>query len=161
VGTELAPRFFPDPRTLSTAQQAGLANRIDSTVLLITVAVSTITWLVATYATSPERAEVLDAFYRRVRPGGPGWADVSQRLGFGREPIPGGMTAFVNWVAGVVAVYSSLFGIGKLIFGDVALGVALLVLAAIAFAWIARSFRSETPTPEGVGHAAEAYAAGD
>jgi len=160
VGTAIAPRFFPVPTTLSAAAQAGLANRIDSTVLLITVAVSTATWLVATFATSPERSEVLEAFYKRVRPGGPGWADISTKLGFGREPIPGGIIAFFNWVAGVVAVYSSLFGIGKLIFGDVVLGFGLLAIAAVAFAWIARSLRTERPSqqPVGGGRTAEAYA---
>jgi SSS family solute:Na+ symporter len=158
AGTEIAPHFFPDPKTLTAAQQVGLANRIDSTVLLITVAVSTATWLIATFATAPERAEVLEAFYKRVRPGGPGWATVSTNLGFGREPIPGGITAFFNWVAGVVAVYASLFGIGKVIFGDTALGVGLLAVAALAFAWIARSFRTERPSPEPVGRTAEAYA---
>ena len=60
----------------------------------------------------------LEAFYRRVRPGGPGWAIVSKRLGFGREPIPGGALAWTNWIAGIVAVYSTLFGIGKLVFGQ-------------------------------------------
>jgi hypothetical protein len=58
----------------------------------------------------------------------------------------------------VVAVYSSLFGIGKVIFGDLALGLGLLAIAAVAFAWIARSFRTEGPSPEPVGRAAEAYA---
>jgi len=97
-------------------------------------------------ATAPEKEEVLEAFYRRVRPGGPGWAHVSHRLGLGTEPIPGGALAWTNWIAGIVAVYSSLFGIGKLIFGDLGTGAVLLVIAVVAFAWIARSFREE-PTP--------------
>jgi hypothetical protein len=147
AGSELLPRFFPDPASLPAAAQAGLANRIESTVLLLTVAVSTVVWLAATYLTAPERAEVLESFYKRVRPGGPGWAEVSGRLGFGREPIPGGKSAFVNWVAGVIAVYASLFGIGKIIFGYLGAGITLLVVAAIAFAWIARSFREEPDSP--------------
>ena len=55
--------------------------------------------------------------------------------------------AWTNWVAGIVAVYSSLFGIGKIIFGDLGSGVLLLTLALIAFTWIARSFRNEAPPP--------------
>jgi hypothetical protein len=50
-------------------------------------------------------------------------------------------------VAGIVAVYSSLFGIGKIVFGEVGTGVGLLILALIAFTWIARSFRNEAPPP--------------
>jgi Na+/proline symporter len=127
----IAPRFAPnDPNATAV-------------VMLVTVAGSTIVWLVVTFATRPEADTVLDAFYRRVRPGGPGWALVSTRLGFGRESIPGGALAWTNWIAGIVAVYATLFGIGKLVFGYTASGVTLLVIAAVAFAWIGRTFRSE------------------
>jgi hypothetical protein len=51
-------------------------------------------------------------------------------------------------VAGVVAVYATLFGIGKLVFGELTSGAVTLLVAALAFAWIARSFRNETPTPD-------------
>lgn len=114
----------------------------DAWVMLITVGASTLVWVVVTFMTSPEPPAVLEAFYRRVRPGGPGWAKVSQTAGFGRERIPGGAMAWTNWIAGIVAVYSSLFGIGKLIFGETALGVGMLILALLAFAWIARSLNS-------------------
>ena len=59
--------------------------------------------------------------------------------------------AWTNWIAGIVAVYSSLFGIGKLVFGDLVQGLGMLVLAVVAFAWIARSFREEPATLPGVG----------
>jgi Na+/proline symporter len=119
---------------------AGTPNA-DAWVMLVTVAVSTVVWLSVTFLTSPEPDSVLDAFYRRVRPGGPGWVAVSKRLGFGREPMPGGGLAWANWIAGVVAVYATLFGIGKVVFGEWGPGLILLVIAAAAFAWIARSFR--------------------
>jgi SSS family solute:Na+ symporter len=129
-------RWFPadDPRT-------------DSVIMLITVAASTVVWLAVTYMTSAETAATLDAFYLRVRPGGPGWALVSERLGLGRESIPGGALAWTNWLAGIIAVYSTLFGIGKIVFGEIGTGFVLLVIAAVAFAWIARSFRNEVPPP--------------
>src|SRR5687767_13917227 len=111
--------------------------------MLVTVAVSTVIWLVVTFMTRPEPDGVLDAFYRRVRPGGPGWRTVSTRLGFGRESIPGGALAWTNWIAGIIAVYGTLFGIGKLVFGELTPGLVLLALAVAAFAWIARSFRGE------------------
>jgi hypothetical protein len=71
--------------------------------MLVTVACSTLCRLVVALLTPPEPDAVLDAFYRRVRPGGPGWARVSARLGFGREPFPGGALAWTNWVAGIVS----------------------------------------------------------
>ncbi len=112
-------------------------------VMLVTVACSTVVWLTVTFITSPEPDATLDSFYRRVRPGGPGWATVSARLGFGREPIPGGALAWTNWIAGIVAVYATLFGIGKLIFGYTSNGLVMLAVAAAAFYWISRSFRGE------------------
>ena len=116
--------------------------RIDSWVLIVTVAVSTVVWLVVTFMTKPEPDAVLDRFYRQVRPGGGGWAAVSSRLGFGREPMPGGALNWLNWVAGVVAVYTTLFGLGQLVLGTVTRGLLLLVIAAVCFAWIGRSLRA-------------------
>ncbi|MDQ3997423.1 MAG: Na+:solute symporter [Gemmatimonadota bacterium] len=133
--------------------------RADSVVLLVTVAVSTVVWVTVTFVTAPEPAPVLERFYQKVRPGGPGWAAVSARLGYGREPIPGGALQWTNWLAGVAAVYSSLFGIGKLVFGDWAQGFGLLAVAAVAFAWIARSFREEHSLPAPAAGRKEALAA--
>jgi hypothetical protein len=42
-----------------------------------------------------------------------------------------------------VAVYCTLFGLGKLIFGQLGMGLGLLAVAVVAFAWIARSFRGD------------------
>jgi len=115
----------------------------DAWIMIGTVAVTTVTWVVATFLTKPEPDGVLDAFYRRVRPGGPGWRQVAERLGYGRESIPGGALAWTNWIAGIVAVYTTLFGIGKLVFGQLGMGFGLLAVAVLAFAWIARGFRSD------------------
>jgi len=76
---------------------------------------------------------------------------VSERAGFGRESIPGGALAWTNWIAGIVAVYSTLFGIGKLILGNMVPGLVMLAIAVVAFSWIARSFREEPATLPGVG----------
>jgi solute:Na+ symporter, SSS family len=119
----------------------------DAVTLLITVAVTTVVWVATTMLTQPESPAVLESFYERVRPGGPGWAAISTRLGYGREPIPGGSLAWTNWIAGIVAVYASLFGAGKIIFGEAMTGFVMLIIAALAFVWIARSFRSEMPPP--------------
>jgi SSS family solute:Na+ symporter len=122
-------------------------------VMISTVAVTTVAWVATTFLTSPEPAATLDAFYRRVRPGGPGWRTVSERLGYGRESIPGGALAWTNWIAGIIAVYATLFGLGKLVFGQMGAGIALLAVAAAAFAWIARSFRSDRMADEAVDEA--------
>jgi Na+/proline symporter len=121
--------------------------RGDAWLMLITVAISTVVWVSVTFLTPPETDATLDAFYLRVRPGGRGWRRVSERLGYGVEHIPGGALAWTNWIAGIVGVYSTLFGIGKIVFGDTALGLGMLVIGVAAFAWIARSFQSEMLPP--------------
>ena len=131
----------------------------DAWIMILTVAVTTVTWVAATFLTRPEPEATLDAFYRRVRPGGPGWQHVSERLGYGRESIPGGALAWTNWIAGIVAVYSTLFGLGKLVFGQIGTGLALLAVAVVAFAWIARSFRGDRMAEEAVPDRASAVPA--
>ena len=123
--------------------------RTDAWVMLITVVSSTIIWVSVTYLTSPEPDSKLESFYQRVRPGGPGWRRISGKLGYGREPIPGGALAWTNWIAGIVAVYASLFGIGKLIFGEYLAGGIMVVVAALAFGWIAKAFREEDASERG------------
>jgi hypothetical protein len=112
-----------------------------------------------TFLTKPEPDAKLDAFYERVRPGGPGWRRVSERLGYGGEPIPGGALAWVNWLAGIIAVYATLFGIGKLVFGETMTGLIMLGVAALAFAWIVRAFREEDAGPRAQRDVTQAVAA--
>jgi Na+/proline symporter len=113
-------------------------------VMLWTVGVTTVVWLVVTLLTPPEPAATLDAFYRRVRPGGPGWRAVAGRLGFSQDRIPGGALSWTNWIAGWVTVFSTLAGTGQILFGSVWQGVLGLALAAGALGLIARNLRSDT-----------------
>ena len=41
--------------------------------MLVTVGITTVVWVAVTFMTSPEPIATLVAFYRRVRPEGPGW----------------------------------------------------------------------------------------
>jgi len=109
--------------------------------MLVTTLITTIVWVSVTMLTRPTPDDTLDAFYTRVRPGGRGWRHVAQRLGYGDEPIAGGALSWVNWVAGVVSVYASLFGVGRLLFGSWGIGLLWLAVAAICFWWISRSLR--------------------
>jgi Na+/proline symporter len=110
-------------------------------IMLVTVGASTAVWLVVTFLTRPEDTQVLRAFYLKVRPGGRGWATISSGLGLSAEPMDGGPLNWTNWVAGVVSVYSSLFGIGQVIFGATLQGFVLLGVAVACFVWIGRNLR--------------------
>ncbi|MBI1745575.1 MAG: Na+:solute symporter [Acidobacteria bacterium] len=105
--------------------------------VLVTVAISTLVWLGVTLATGPERAETLIAFYRRVRPNRFGWGPVAAQAPDVR-PTPDGLFNFFDWLAGCVLIYMTLFGVGKIIFGETVRGVAFLGVAALAGVWIYR-----------------------
>jgi SSS family solute:Na+ symporter len=115
----------------------------DPIALVITVAATTVAWLAATFLTRPESPETLERFYRQTRPGGAGWRAVSTRLGFGGDTIPGGSLSWMNWVAGWVAVYATLFAIGQLLVGTLLKAVGFAVVATAAFALIARNLRRD------------------
>jgi Na+/proline symporter len=111
--------------------------------MLITTAVSTTVWLAVTLLTRPEPDAVLERFYRKVRPGGPGWRGVAERLGYGPEPIPGGALSWVNWIAGVVAVYSAVFSVGQFLTGSRTEGFVTAAVAVAAFALIYRNLQAD------------------
>ncbi len=99
--------------------------------LFIIVGVTTVTWLVVTFLTPPVDQGTLHAFFRRVRPGGPGWGPVARELpGVERDTGMGGL--FVDWLAGVVLVYSALFAVGKAILGHWTTAAAFGVVAVLA-----------------------------
>ena len=81
--------------------------------LLYLVAWTTVCWLAVTWLTPPEPEATLAAFYRRVRPGGPGWARLAARIGEPKPPPIRGQVA--DWLAGLGLVYGSLLGAGALV----------------------------------------------
>lgn len=104
-------------------------------VMLITVGISTITWLTVTFLTAPETEETLIKFYRKTRPGGSMWKpiaakapDVKADTGLGRD--------LLDWLAGIIMIYSALFGFGKLLLGETLMGLGLLLIAALGFGFI-------------------------
>jgi SSS family solute:Na+ symporter len=120
-----------------------LAKPTFAQTMLITVLVTTVVWLSVTFLTRPESEATLDSFYRRVRPGGPGWRPVARRLGFEGDPIPGGALSWVNWVAGVTAVYCAVFALGAFVTGSPSSGLLYSALAVVAFALIMRNLRAD------------------
>jgi solute:Na+ symporter, SSS family len=104
--------------------------------LLYLVGLTTVCWLIVTMMTQPEPEAHLVAFYRRVRPGGPGWGPIAKRAG-GPPPEPiGGL--LLDWIAGWVMIYSVLFGIGSVVLGRATNGLAFFAVAAVATAIMMR-----------------------
>ncbi len=103
-------------------------------IVIITVAISTVVWLGATWLTAPEKKDVLLAFYRKVHPSAALWGPIAKEA---TDVVPqrDGYFNLLDWVSGCVLVYMTLFGVGKIIFGQTMLGVMFLIVAVI-FAWV-------------------------
>jgi solute:Na+ symporter, SSS family len=141
----MAASFITSIALQAAHLESGDTSRPDYAIaMLITVGVTTAVWLAVTFITPPESPETLERFYRRVRPGGAGWRQIAGRLGFGNDRIPGGVLSWVNWAAGVVAVYSAVFSVGALVTGSPAEGWGYAAVAIGSFALIQRNLRADT-----------------
>jgi len=98
---------------------------------LTTAACTTIAWVLATFLTPAESDAKLLAFYRRVHPTVHGWKRIAALAPEVPQVRDLGNNA-LNWIAGCLMIYCSLFGIGKLVFGEWLAGLLLVGIAAVA-----------------------------
>jgi Na+/proline symporter len=111
--------------------------------LLITVAVTTFCWVVTAFAGPQTDKKVLIAFYRKVKPFGPGWRQVRIEAGISEtevaathENIP---LSLLGWVAGCSVVWSGLFLVGNILYGRMVTSMILLitlVISGCALIWV-------------------------
>ena len=118
----LVPRLMPE---------AGFA-----TVTIVQVGITTFAWLVTAFLGPETDRETLIAFVRKVKPAGPGWRGIREAAGISdseveRENLVG--TAFVGWISGCLAIWSSLLGIGNFLYaaGDPSRLPPALVLTVV------------------------------
>ena len=121
---------------------SGSSTVVFAKTALTTSAVTTLVWLIVTYATKPEPEQVLLKFYRDVRPQITGWQPIAQLA----PEIPATRDLgrnLLSWVLGCAMVYLALFGLGHVLLGPMWQGLLLLVLAAAcAFALYTNIIRS-------------------
>jgi Na+/proline symporter len=89
--------------------------------LVLTVAVTTLCWVLTAFFGPPTDRRTLLDFYRKVRPFGPGWKKVRAEAGIpeaearaGHENFP---LALLGWTTGVAAIWSALFLVGNVLYG--------------------------------------------
>ena len=111
--------------------------------LLYLVPWTTACWLTVTLATRAEPLPHLIRFYRRTRPGGPGWRRIADAAG---EPAPALLAPeFRRWGAGCAAVYLTLAAAHAALFGSPGVAVLLLACAAGLATWLVGSLTGPRP----------------
>ena len=111
-------------------------------IMLITVAVTTVVWVLVTFLTQPESEHTLVKFYARTRPAAAGWRPIARLV----PDIPAsndGWYSALDWLSGCALIYGVLFGTGKLLLGEWTAGLLLLGvgLAGGAVIWFDLSKR--------------------
>ena len=81
--------------------------------LMITAGITMLIWVPIMLLTRPEPDEKLDAFYIRVRPGGPGWRRQRERTGV--QPAQDLGKDLLRVLAGLAFLFGTMFAIGALL----------------------------------------------
>lgn len=112
------------------------------------VLLTSISWIAVTYLTKPVNDETLRSFYKKIRPGGPGWRLVvnkakDENIVLEKEEnlkwdVP---TGIVCMILGCIAIYSILFGIGSIIYGRTVQSIVFVVLTVISSLLLVRFWR--------------------
>jgi solute:Na+ symporter, SSS family len=103
--------------------------------MAVVAAVTIVAWLAATYLTAPERRETLEAFYCKVRPGGPGWGPMARAHPHVRPDGHLGLSVAAA-ILGAGMVYCTIPAVGLLLFGEVGKGALALGGAAACAAGV-------------------------
>lgn len=135
-----------------------------SVALLTSIAVTTFCWVLTAFIGPQTEHAALEAFYRKVKPFGPGWRRVRIEAGISeaeaaatRDSLP---MALVGWLAGVIVVWSGLFAVGNLLYGRLGLALGLLssfIVSGAVLIWVinklwdrADNEAAPEPTPQQV-----------
>ncbi len=111
------------------------------------VLLTTIIWVAATFMTQPESTAVLQSFYKKTQPGGPGWSrivDQALKQGIilkdtkGKWSVPSGILAML---VGCALIYSCMFSTGYWIYGDYKKAVIISIIAVVSGIFLIRIWR--------------------
>jgi len=100
--------------------------------LILTVLVTTISWMLTAYLGPQTDREKLISFYKKVRPFGPGWRKIRQEAGIAEVDARGTGDSFplalVGWVSGSLTIWSALFAVGNVLYGRWAYAIVLFAV---------------------------------
>ena len=139
--------LYPLPADYASMGEKALSGTVFPIKLIIAVVATTIAWILTTYITKPENEQTLRDFYRLTLPGGPGWKKVVEKARADGDMIdekvhgqPWEMPIQILLVfIGCIVIYSSLFAIGNILYGNTMNAVILFVVATVGTYFLFKS----------------------
>ncbi len=116
--------------------------------LLVITVVTTLAWVVAMLTTPAESDEVLDRFYAKTRPGGPGWQRQRQRTGL--KPLQNLALDGQKALAALLVLFGSMFAVGGFLLLRSLTGWIALLIAVGSGVWLRQLTKQpafSTPRP--------------
>ena len=97
------------------------------------VLVTTSIWLIVTFITPADEKETLIKFYKKTKPGGPGWNKIKDHIAMSDEKeewiVPKGI---ICMIIGCITIYSALFSTGYFIYGEISSALIFLLVTIIS-----------------------------
>jgi Na+/proline symporter len=106
--------------------------------LIMTIACTTICWLLMAYLGPETDRATLIAFYKKVHPTGPGWRSIRDEVGpiaVEADNMPG---ALLGWISGCIMIWSALFTVGNFLYGRMEYAAGLAVVFAVSGVTVVR-----------------------
>ena len=116
--------------------------------LVLCLVVVSFSWLAATFLGKAEDRKVLKDFYKRTKPGGPGWKKIREEIA-AEDPAFGKEDQQVSWqmpqkvlliFLGCASIYTCLFGIGNFVYGNIGPALVLTAISAVSAFFLFRVF---------------------
>ena len=100
--------------------------------LLLSIAITTSSWILITLLTKPTKKEKLLEFYYKIKPYGIGWngfLSMNNLVKFNGKESP--MKDLLLMFIYIIIVYFGLFGVGYLLYGKMLYGILMLIISLI------------------------------
>jgi solute:Na+ symporter, SSS family len=102
--------------------------------IMVTAGITLLVWVPIMLLTKPESDAKLDAFYTRVRPGGPGWKRQRERTGI--QPAQDLAKDAQRVLAGLMILFGCMFAVGGLLLYKWYTFGGMAVTALVGFLWL-------------------------
>ena len=102
--------------------------------LLLSISITTISWILITLITKPTDNDKLLSFYKKIKPYGIGWKSfrLLNNISLSQKDSKSSMNDLLLLFLGILAVYFCLFGFGYILFDEKLIGVFMLTISFIS-----------------------------